>query len=121
MSQCKLAAQTLAPRQWILLGMVGACIAVTAQAYARRKGWPLEGVSVDLEMARIQREDYPDYTGDAAFVHEIRERIHFEGPLTDEQRDRLMVIAGKCPVHVTLENPVFFVSELGETVTPSQP
>jgi putative redox protein len=96
----------------ILLGTVGACIAVTAQAYARRKGWPLEGVSVDLEMARIPRQDYPDYTGDAAFIHEIREHIHFEGPLTDEQLSRLMVIAGKCPVHATLENPVFFVSEM---------
>jgi putative redox protein len=101
----------------ILVGTVGACIAVTTQAYAQRKGWPLEGVSVELDMARIRREDYPVYSGDAAFIHEIREHIHFEGPLTEEQLTRLMVIAGKCPVHLTLENPVFFVSELvGATV-----
>jgi putative redox protein len=96
----------------IMLGTVGACVVVTTEAYARRKGWPLEGVSVDLEMERIPRENYPAYTGDAAFIHEICEHIHFEGPLTEEQLARLKEIAGKCPVHRVLENPVFFVSEL---------
>ncbi len=95
----------------ILLGTVGACVAVTTQAYAKRKNWPLEGVSVELDMERIKSADYPAYTGDAAFIHEIRESIHFDGPLTDEQRARLMAIAGKCPVHLTLENPVFFVEK----------
>jgi len=93
----------------ILVGTIGACIVVTTEAYARRKGWPLEGVSVEVEMERIRREDYPAYSGAAAFIHEVREKIGFEGPLTDEQRSRLMTIAGKCPVHLTLENPVFFV------------
>lgn len=98
----------------IMLGTVGACVAVTTQAYAKRKNWPLEGVSVELDMERIKREDYPAYTGDAPFIHEIREAIHFDGPLTDEQRARLMEIAGKCPVHRTLENPVFFVEKYTE-------
>lgn len=98
----------------ILLGTAGACIAVTTKAYAQRKGWPLEGVSVELEMERIKREDYPAYDGDAPFVHQVRERIHFDGPLTDEQRARLMAVAGKCPVHATLENPVFFAETLIE-------
>ncbi len=98
----------------ILLGTVGACVAVTTQAYAKRKNWPLEGVSVELDMERIKSADYPAYGGDAPFIHEIREAIHFDGPLTDEQRERLMVIAGKCPVHLTLENPVFFVEKQGE-------
>ena len=98
----------------ILLGTVGACVAVTTKAYAQRKSWPLEGVSVELEMECIKREDYPAYTGDAAFIHEIREHIQFEGPLTEEQRARLMTIAGKCPVHLTLENPVFFAQQLVE-------
>ncbi len=100
----------------MLLGTAGACIAVTTIAYARRKGWALENVAVELEMERIKREDYPNYTGDAAFVHEIREQIHFEGDLTDEQRERLMTVARKCPVHQTLENPVFFVKQLAEAL-----
>ena len=100
----------------IMLGTVGACIAVTTKAYAQRKGWQLDGVSVELEMERIKREDYPVYTGEAAFVHEIREHIRFEGDLTHEQKARLLIIAGKCPVHLTLENPVFFVEKLVEDI-----
>jgi putative redox protein len=93
----------------ILLGTVGACVAVTTRAYAQRKGWALEKVSVELEMERFKGEDYPSYAGGSPYVNEIREHITFEGNLTDEQRKRLLTIAGKCPVHLTLENPVFFV------------
>jgi putative redox protein len=100
----------------ILVGTLGACIAVTARAYAQRKHWPLEAISVEVEMERFKREDYPTYRGDAAYVNEIRERMHFEGPLTDEQKARLMTISGKCPVHLTLENPVFFVETLSDEV-----
>jgi putative redox protein len=96
----------------LLIGAAGACIAVTTQAYAQHKGWPLEGVTIELEAERFKREDYPAYSGDAPYVNEIREQIQFEGPLTDEQKERLMKIAGKCPVHLLLESPVFFVDEM---------
>lgn len=99
----------------MLLGTAGACVAVTTKAYALRKGWPLEGVSVGLEMERVRREDDSTFSGDAPFFHRIHEHIHFDGPLTDEQKARLMVIAGKCPVHATLANPVFFDQQLVET------
>ncbi len=95
----------------ILLGTVGACVAVTTRAYAQRKGWALESVTVELDMERIKSENYPAYNGDAPFIHEIREHIEFVGDLTDEQRERLHAIALKCPVHVTLANPVFFVDK----------
>jgi putative redox protein len=95
----------------ILVGTIGACVAVTTRAYAQRKNWALEAITVEVEMERFKREDYPTYTGDAPYVNEVRERIHFEGALTDEQKARLMSIASKCPVHVTLENPVFFFSK----------
>jgi putative redox protein len=98
----------------MLLGSLGSCITITTQMFARRKNWPLEGVAVELEMARIRREDYPAYTGEADFIHEIRTHIHFEGPLTDEQRARLMTVSGKCPVHLTLTHPVIFVEKLVE-------
>lgn len=101
----------------IFVGTVGACIAVTTRAYARRKNWPLEGISVEVEMQRYKGEDYPGYSGEAPYVHEVREKIRFEGPLTDEQRERLRVIAGKCPVHIVLENPVIFAETTLETTT----
>ena len=93
----------------LLIGAIGGCVAVTTRAYAQRKGWPLEGISVEVEMERFKREEYPAYTGDAPYVNEVRERIVFEGALTDGQKARLLAIAAKCPVHLTLENPVFFV------------
>lgn len=103
----------------MLLGSLGSCIVITTQMFARRKNWPLESVSVALEIVRIAREDYPAYTGDAAFVHEIRSQIHFEGPLTEEQRARLMTVSGKCPVHLVLANPVFFVEKPVEQLSES--
>ncbi len=51
------------------------------------------------------------YRGEAPFVHEFRERITFGGPLTEEQKERLMGVARKWPIRLTLENPVFFVEE----------
>ena len=93
----------------MLIGAIGGCIAVTTRAYAQRKHWSLEGISVDVEMERFKREDYPAYTGGAPYVYEVRERINFEGALTDEQKEQLMTIAGKCPVHRVLESPVLFV------------
>ena len=93
----------------ILLGTAGACVSVTTIAFAKRHDWPLESVTVELEMEEFKGSDYSGYTGDARRVHEIREHITFTGDLTDEQRQRLSAVARKCPVHQTLENPVFFV------------
>jgi putative redox protein len=92
----------------IFIGTLGACIAVTVRAYAQRKNWALDDVTVELEMVRHNRENYPNYTGDAPFIHEFREKVHFEGALTDEQIERLQEIARKCPIRRVLENPVFF-------------
>lgn len=101
----------------LLLGALGGCIAITARLYAERKGWPLEGVEVALDMERFAGKDYPGYDGSAAFVHEMRNQIIFRGPLDDDQRQRLLEIAGRCPVHRVIENPAFFVDELLEAET----
>jgi uncharacterized OsmC-like protein len=45
-------------------------MAVTTRAYAERKGWPLEGISVEIERKRFKRKEYPAYTGDAPYVNE---------------------------------------------------
>jgi putative redox protein len=67
---------------------------MTLRMYARRKNWPLERVRVCVGHARSAGELPPD-----GFVREVA----VEGALTDEQRARLVEIAGKCPVHLTLE------------------
>ncbi len=96
----------------MMLGALGSCMAITVKLYADRKGWPLQGVEIALDVERFNARDYPAYDGPAQFVHELRDQIVFQGPLNDEQRARLLEIAGKCPVHRVLENPTFFVEEL---------
>lgn len=92
----------------MLLGALGSCIAITLKMYAGRKGWPLEGVDLELDYQRFRGEDYEDYEGDSTFIHEVREGITLRGPLSDEQKERLMSIATKCPVRRLLATPTFF-------------
>jgi putative redox protein len=95
----------------MLKGALGSCITITLHLYARRKNWPLEKVEVTVDIERFNAPDYPAYQGDAHYVHEIREKIVLHGSLSDEQRERLMEIATKCPVRRVLSSPAFFVED----------
>lgn len=99
------------------MGALGACVAMTIKLYAERKGWPLEGVDVELEVERFRGRDYPDYDGNERYVHEIRERVTLHGDLSDEQKSRMMEIGGKCPVHRIISTPTFWVEDLVEADT----
>ena len=79
---------------------LGACTSMTIRMYARRKGWPLTGVSVDITHAKEHAVDAADA---GAKVDHFERTIHLTGDLSDEQRKRLLEIADKCPVHRTLE------------------
>jgi putative redox protein len=68
---------------------LAACTAITTEMYAERKGWDLGEVEVDVDM------DYGDTPAPRSF--EVTLRV--EADLTDDQVERLRVIAGKCPVH----------------------
>jgi len=93
----------------MLLGALGSCIAITMKLYAERKGWQIDSVDIELDFERFSGKDYADYDGEAAFVHEFRKHIIINGDLDEKQRERLLDIAGKCPVHRALAMPAFFV------------
>ncbi len=79
---------------------LGACTSMTIRMYARRKGWPLTSVSVDITHAKEHAADAAD---PGAKVDHFDRTIRLEGDLSDTQRAKLLEIADKCPVHRTLE------------------
>lgn len=85
----------------LLNAALGACTAMTLKLYATRKDWPLEEVSVFLSHERKHAEDMGDTTKPKRIDH-LTKRIRFTGSLDEEQRQRLLEIAAKCPVHQTL-------------------
>ena len=95
-----------------LIGALGACAAVTVRLYANRKGWPLEGIDITVDYEKFKKVDYPTYAGESDIVNEFKQTIVFHGPLTDEQKLRLLEIAGKGPVHRVLTQPNFLLEEL---------
>ncbi|MDF1552079.1 MAG: OsmC family protein [Deferrisomatales bacterium] len=87
----------------LLLGALGACTAMTVQMYARRKGWPLDAVEVELDTHKIHARDCKDCESDPDTRVDIIElQLTLRGKLTPEQLHRLEEIAGRCPVHRTL-------------------
>jgi putative redox protein len=74
--------------------------------YAERKGWPLEGVEVRLRHDRIHARDCADCQTTKGLLDEIHSEIHLSGDLDAAQRERLLEIAKRCPVHRTLTSEI---------------
>jgi putative redox protein len=90
----------------LLLAALGSCTSMTVGMYARRKGWPLENVTVTLRHSRIHASDCAECETKEGLLDRIERDIHFAGKLTSEQRSRLLEIANKCPVHRTLTSEI---------------
>lgn len=99
----------LSPYGLVSAGL-GACTSMTIRMYARRKGWPLSHVSVDISHNKVHAQDAETSSGDK--IDEFRRVITLSGDLDADQRKRLMEIADKCPVHRTLERTAHVVTEL---------
>lgn len=93
----------------LLLAGLGACTSMTVRMYADRKGWPLEDVAVTLRHSRVHAKD--SEPGDGRLEKIDRELI-VQGPLSDEQKSRLLEIADRCPVHRTLTGKLAIQTEL---------
>jgi putative redox protein len=90
----------------LLLAALGACTSMTVAMYARRKAWALEEVTVHLRHSKIHAADCADCETREGMLDRIERDIHFSGPLTEEQRSKLLEIANKCPVHQTLTSEI---------------
>lgn len=85
----------------LLLAALGSCTAMTLKVYAERKGWPLRDVRVTVRGTHA----------DGAFA--ITRRLTIDGDLDAGQRQRLLEIADKCPVHKTLAGGITITTTEG--------
>ena len=84
--------------QELLAASLASCTAITMEMYARRKGWALGEVVVDVDYEPAQRGSPTKFSMEVRLPKELPE----------DQRERLLQIAAKCPVHRTLEGEVMF-------------
>jgi putative redox protein len=92
--------------QELLAASLASCTAVTMEMYAQRKGWDIGGIEVTAQYTAAER-------GCPTRFNLV---LRFPDNLSDEQVDKLQVIAAKCPVHRALDGEVMF-SERVERVT----
>jgi len=89
-----------------LLASLGACTSMTVGLYARKSRFPLENISVSLWHSRIHARDCEECETKEGMLDRIEMEIEMTGSLTAEQREKLMEIAGKCPIHRTLTSEI---------------
>ncbi len=86
-----------------LAAALGACTTMTLRLYADRKGWPVEWIATRVRHDKIHAEDCADCETRTGKIDRLERSIEVWGGIDDGQRSRLLEIAGKCPVHQTLE------------------
>ena len=90
----------------LLCAALGACTSMTLALYARRKQFSLKAVTVRLRHSKIHAEDCKTCETKAGMLDRIEREIQLEGELNNEQRQALLNIANKCPVHRTLTSEI---------------
>jgi len=93
------------PYDFLLIAL-GTCTSMTIGLHARRKQFPLETIAVSLSHTRIHAKDCEECETKEGMLDRIDIHIHLTGSLTAEQHAKLIEIAGKCPVHRTLESEI---------------
>ena len=81
----------------LLSAALGACTSITLRMYADRKEWPMEAVTVKVHHEKIHAKDCEDCESDTGRVDRVTREVIPHGPLSAEQRARLVEIADKCP------------------------
>lgn len=95
-----------------LLAALGTCTAMTLRMYARQKKWPLQKVTVRLAHDKIYAVDCATCETKEGKIDRVERMIALEGPLDDAQRQRLLEIADRCPVHRTLTSEISIQTRL---------
>jgi putative redox protein len=91
------------PYQLVASGLA-ACTVMTLHLYAERKKWDLKEVFCHIRHEKTHLEDCKDCENPKAKIDKFTRELELIGDLNDEQKQKLLEIADKCPVHRTLEN-----------------
>ncbi|WP_224959828.1 bifunctional alpha/beta hydrolase/OsmC family protein [Geomonas subterranea] len=102
------------PYEFLMAGLA-ACTTMTVQMYARRKGWPLVDALVRLSHHKVHAEDCRDCESQDRRIDTFVRELELIGELDQEQRQKLLEIAGKCPVHRTLTSEIRVETTLKES------
>ena len=94
----------------LLSAGLGACTSMTIRMYARRKGWPLTSISVDVTHDKVHGQDAG--ADSKTKIDSFTRAVTLIGDLDDTQRQRLLEIADRCPVHQTLERSNHIITKL---------
>jgi putative redox protein len=90
----------------LLLAAIGACTSMTLRLYAQRKGMDLRRITVRLQHFRTHAEDCSDCETKEGYIDRIDREIELSGNLDESQKQRLLEIAERCPVHRTLTSEI---------------
>jgi putative redox protein len=90
----------------MLASALGGCTAMTLHYYAKREKLPLEGVDVTVTHDRQHAKDCADCLTHSGYIHRFRVEIRLLGTLSEEQRQKLLSIAARCPVKATLASEI---------------
>ena len=100
----------MSPYGFLAAGL-GACTSMTIRMYARRKGWPLTHIRVEVSHDKVHAQDAD--CGRLGKADTFIRTVFLDGDLDEAQRTRLLEIADKCPVHRTLEASAHIVTQMG--------
>lgn len=95
-----------------LAASLAACTTMTLNLYARHKKLPVERVRCHVTHDRVHAEDCDDCESAEGRIDRLTRVLEIDGDLDDDQRNRMLEIADRCPVHRTLENEIRVVSRL---------
>lgn len=97
----------------LLMGALASCTSITLRMYINRKGWDVKRIRVRVNFSRVYEEDCESSTSVKKKIDVFERIIHIEGDIDSKKQERILEIADRCPVHLSLENGAKIKTRIG--------